>query len=326
MHTMTIALDGGLKSNLDWRQAKESALSHIKEGRQILWELQLGLFDRLVYPFSHQSQFLSLSLSIDHFKAEIWSSFSASSKGVSLYTGPADYRYSFPWDEIQYHNMREWLREAFPAVAVLGQEIGMELKSFTDITPALLKTSSPGRRLLSLFCRDACVEYLNLLAANISDEIPLFAKLSCSDIEDPAFLAQLTTAEKYQRLGRILSRDPTSADAKVAICLPPCRMVSSVAIAGLTAAMQVLEARSIPYKIIPEAFLITEWDELDSLLVCPKGLGSQGLRKLQGFCAAGGQIVTVGNERLGLPEERSFDEWVKNYFNLMSNNEPILHL
>ena len=310
MKVTTIQLDGALKADLDWTSAKEAALQQIDNGQKILWELHLGLFESLVYPFSHQSQFLSLGLSIDHFIKDIWPLYSEHSIGVSLYNGPADYRKHFPWDAAQNDNMQEWLKEAFKSVDALEAETTIPLKSFDEATRSKLETTPEGSRLLSLFCRDACVEYLNLLAANIPDEIPLYVQLDCSGIDNPAFLAQLTTAERYERLSRLLSHDKTIADAKAAICLPPSSMVHAQAFKGLDEAMEAMQERSIPYKIIPEASLITEWDELDALIVCPKGLGPQGFRKLQGFCAAGGLIVVLGDEPLGLPHEVLFDQWI----------------
>ncbi len=63
----------------------------------------------------------------------------------------------------------------------------------------------------------------------------------------------------------------------------------------------------IDYRIIPETYLTTEWHGLDYLIVDPDSLSSQGFRKLQGFCAAGGTIVSLG-KIMGLPYEILFDE------------------
>lgn len=316
MEISTIILEGGVKASLDWTLAKIEAREQIEKNKRILWNLDLGLFNRLVHPFSQQSQFLSLRLSIDHFKREIWPVFGDGSAGVLLYNGPADYRRTFPWDAAQSSNLCEWLKEAFPSIDELNIETGLFFHDHNEATAHTLCTTTNGSRLLSLFCRDACVEYLNLLAANIPDEIPVYAKLETSEIDDLAFLAQLTTTEKYERL-QILPRIDAQQSVKTAVCLPPSDLIRSEAIEGLNEAMQALENREIAYKIIPEASLITEWDELDNLIVCPKGVGPQGFRKFQGFCAANGRIVTLGSP-LGLVNEIAFGDW-------LGDNTPIQH-
>lgn len=57
-----------------------------------------------------------------------------------------------------------------------------------------------------------------------------------------------------------------------------------------------------PYRIIPERFLNEKWMELDYLYVFSRFVTPRGRRMLQGFCAAGGIVVTEG-ELLGLANE-----------------------
>lgn len=307
MSYVKISLDGGVKSFLDWSQAKASATRHVEKGEKILWSIDLGLFRDLVHPFSHQSQFLSLSLSLEHFKTDIWPLFQEHSLGLLIYQGPADYQKHFPWDETQHTNFKEWLKEAFKHAEALSEEVNIPLNDFADSTPLRLQGTSEGRRLLSLFCRDACVEYLLLLAANIPDEIPLFVELDTTGIDDLVLAAQLTSAEKYEHLQMLDS--PTDVySIPIGICLPPSSFVACQATHGLVDVFNFLANNHIRYRVIPEDNLITEWDGLDSLIVCSNFLGPQGFRKLQGFCAAGGQVVLVGKE-LGLPEEITFKEW-----------------
>lgn len=306
--TTTIPLEAGLKSSLDWSKEKELALQNKEEGKLILWELQLGLFDQLVHPFSHQSQFLSLRLSLDHFKTDLWPEWQEYSLGVCLYRGSADYRKHFPWDDSQRHNLQEWVKEAFPSMNDLSIEIKTTLTHANEITPKALEKTPEGCRLLSLFCRDACVEYLNLLTANIPDEIPVYVHLDSTGISDPALAAQLTSAEKYERMNRLIEGEKPKENARIAFCIPPSNLVHSSHISGLSQAIQKLDECDVAYKFIPESSLITEWDGLDVLIVCSKGVGPQGVRKFQGFCAAGGQIVTIGLP-LGLPEEIDYEKW-----------------
>lgn len=305
----TIELDGSLKAHLDWAEAKEKAASFIEKNQSILWKLNLGLFDKLIHPFSHRSQFLSLCLSLDHFKKDVWPYFSKNSLGILIYSGSADYRNVFPWDDEQRGNLLEWLKSAFQTSDEFEHETGKIFDKIEEATPETLNKDRRGARLLSFFCRDACVDYLNLLAANIPDEIPIYVELDTSSINDQAFRVQLTSQEKYERL-HFMPEKHEQGEVRTAICLPPCRCLQIEIAEQLNKALNYLIAHKIPYKIIPEATLITDWDGLDQLICCPGGVDSIGRRKLQGFCAAGGQIITMGTS-IGLPHEASFDEWTK---------------
>ena len=59
--------------------------------------------------------------------------------------------------------------------------------------------------------------------------------------------------------------------------------------------------KKIPFRLIAEENIITNWDGLDTLIFAPSLLGSQGIRKLQGFLAAGGEVVSL--EESSLPFE-----------------------
>jgi hypothetical protein len=308
MKTAIIPLEAGLKASLDWSQQKESAHNLINNGHSILWELRLGLFSELDYTLSDHTQFMSLKLAIDHLKNDIWPLFKENSLGAGLYQGPADYLNEFAWDDQQIENLRGWLSEFLHTCETFNEETALNISDFKQVEPENLLKTPQGKRLLRLFCLDACTGYLNLLAADTPDEIPLFVSLDTTSINNKALLAQLTSTEKYKRF----SLYPLShnSEAKIAFCLPPSFLVRQAAIEGLNEAMEQLTSKCIPYKIIPEDMLISEWDELDVLIVCSNGLGPQGKRKLQGFCAAGGLVATLGTSCLHLVNEMTFEDWL----------------
>lgn len=311
MNYSVITLDASLRAKLDWTEEKKTADLIIKEGKKILWNLQLGLFNKLDYSFSHQSQFLSLRLSLEHFKDTIWPNYGMNSIGASVYSGDADFKMSFPWDQEQITNLQEWLQQHFHTIANLNKEVHEDhFENFIDLCPKKISKTINGQRLLSLFCRDASIDYLHLLTAELPDEIPLFVNLEIETLTDYALLFQLTSAELYGRITPLIPSDIKDGKANYAICLPPSNLVAKSAVEGLSDAVMCLKEKKIPFKIIPESNLIAEWDELDYLFVCTNGLGPQGLRKLQGFCAAGGTVIAIG-ELLHLPFETAFNEWRK---------------
>lgn len=304
-----ITLNAGVKSDLSWQKEKELAYQLIKDGKKILWHLDLGLFSNLIHDFSHQGQFHSLSLSIDHFKNEIWPHFRGDSLGMIIYKGPMDFSTSFPWDEIQKESLKAWINIHFPSKEALKEEINYPLL-LNEIHPEALSLIENGKRLLALFCRDVCLDYLHLLADGIPDEISIFAHLEREGVIDPILLAQLTTAEKYRNIIPILDIPPEwNKDSKIALCLPSSEFKAKHKFESLSKAFSALSLKSIPYKIIPENSLIMEWDELDYLIVSSNSLGAGCLRKLQGFCAAGGTVVFIGDS-LNLPLELPFNEWI----------------
>lgn len=275
-NTGLIVLQGGMRASLDWKEPREKALSLISKGYKILWEIDLGLSAGLHYPYANAMQHQSLGLALEHFRDTLWTQFRTHSLGLIFYRGSADHSLHFAWDEQQRSNF---------------QKAGSEDQ---------------------LYCTRVVVDYMRLLAMHLPDALRLFALLDCTDIQDPLLLSQLVSRERYDPIHLALKGAPftdqelvwqegssmwgyvsqtplsiASGQAKVAVVLPSLEEKPSP---NLRRAMEDLR---VPFRIIPETMLTTEWDELDQLIYCEKTLSPQGRRKLQGFCAAGGQVVKV---------------------------------
>lgn len=304
-NAVKITLDGSIKSDLKWEKERDAASRYIERGLRIFWEMRLGLFSQLEKPIANQSQFLSLCLSLEHFRDSLWKEFRPHTIGLCLYRGSPDFKLEFPWDEEQQSNLQDWLKER-------------------DVTLAKENENS----LLSLFCRDVAGEYLDLLADRLPDTLNCFALLDASGIADPVLRAQLTTKERYPRFvlgikginqdafswdsslvsAGALSREPIieAPLIRIGVCLPPITLCHPSAWEGLGDAMIQLEEKGIPFRTIPEMSLTTEWDGLDYLIVSSENLSPQGRRKLQGFCAAWGAVVTIGAP-IGLTQESNME-------------------
>jgi len=282
MTSITISLQAGVKADLDWTQAIGKAHEASEQGNKLFWELELGLFNKLLHPLAHQSQFLSLALSLDHFRERIWEEFGPVSEGVSLYTGNIDYSKTFPWDDAQHANFLGWCKE---------------------------HACPENERSKALYCRDAATDYLRLLAARLPDAIPTYVTLNADRVDDLEVTAQLLNVECYEPIKLKIFNSPFgNADSTIALCIPPSTSTLSKAPPNLKEALQTLIAKNLRPRLIPEENLISEWDGLDTLLVCSDYVTASGRRKLLGFCAAGGQIVTLG-QPLGLPLELPFNEY-----------------
>ncbi|WP_068468128.1 hypothetical protein [Candidatus Protochlamydia phocaeensis] len=335
-NAVCIRLDGRMQADLTWEKARKEAHQAVLEGKVLLWEIELGLFDQLPFALTNQTQYLSLCLSLEHFRDTLWKEFKAVTLGLSLYRGSADFSRHFSWDDIQLHNLREWLEEGFKDQRSFKEETGLSLSSFAHLTPQDLEQSEGGRQLLRIFCRDVRIEYLALLASRLPDALPCYLFLDASSLKDrPLWQAQLLHPERFEHLNLALKGAtlplaawgwdspsfsygyvgkqpalyvPLPKEIKIGICLPSMSCFRPSYFDGLDHALRRLLERAVPFRLIAEDHLITNWDGLDYLLYAPTGLSHQGKRKLQGFCAAGGTVVSTG-ECLGFPQELIFKDF-----------------
>lgn len=320
-NAIKIRIDGTVNSSLSWKESHDAAERYIKSGLNIFWEIDLGL-DRLKQPLSSQSQFLSLCLSLEHFRDTLWKAFRRHTVGLCFYRGTLDLSAHFPWDEEQNINMREWLRELFGDEKHFQEELNNAAAAFNleTITHATLKQSALGHKLIALFSREALGDYLNLLAERLPDTLSKYILFDCTCFhDDPLLTAHMLSQERYPRftigvkgaclqsgelgwdheikskgvLTRSLASCPNEQPATIGLCLPPLRQALPLNNSELSIALKQIQSRAIAYRSIPEELLTAEWHGLDSLIVYPKGMSQQGLRKLRGFCAAGGQLLPV---------------------------------
>lgn len=314
---VTIFLDGRVQSDLDWKKERILAQKAMEMGYAILWDIELGLFGQLNRPLSNQSQFLSLTLALEHFRDTLWKEFQGATIGLSVFRGNADFSVGFPWDDLQQANLREWL-----------QEIGFHHASASS-------DSAVERQLIRLFCRDVAVEYLALLVSRLPDSLAAYLFLDASSVANsPLNQIQLFNPDRFDRLHLALKnhtlpfialgwRMPTAIgysgyssiilpppqQSVIGVCVPPSQYILPSCFDGLEEAVKALKKDSIPFKLIAESQLTSQWDGLDYLVYTPSGLTVGGKRKLQGFCAAGGCAITTG-ELLGLPYEVELSDWI----------------
>lgn len=309
-NSIAIQLDGTTSSHLEWNQAKTNAREFIKKGYKIFWNLDLGLFSRLKRPLSNQTQYLSLELSLKHFKEFIWNDLCADSLGVCLYQGPAEFRLDLQLDEEDEGHYEEWTASHPPI-------------------------KSEWQR--SLFCQDVGLEFLELLTSSMPDEIPLFLMLDVKQIQDFQLELFLLHPERYGRLNLILKNSHLphrclgwgessiygivgeagellpKEKPQLGICLPTLDKMCKESCEGLSEILNLLIRKKKSFRLIPESFLISEWDGLSDLIVLKEFLQPQGIRKLRGFNAAGGKII-FWKEPTHLEPEVSFFEWNKELF------------
>jgi hypothetical protein len=315
----TIFLDGTLKSDLHWEGQRALAKDLASREERLLWYLDLGLFSQLALPLQDQTQHLSLKLSLEHFRNTLWNEFHEATEGLCIYQGPSDFSSSLIWDTEQNQALSEWLKEHFPDLSMLEQELAIPLSHFDQCDRFFLERSEAGRHLVRLFCRDRAAEFLSLLVNGMPDPLPLRLHFAVDPLMQPLHQSQLLCKERYARFQQIITNPEwhiesnTIEDVKIGICFPSYQCVQAKQFEGINEALQWLIKRKAPFRIIPEAALTASWDGLDFLLATPHGLSSTGKRKLLGFCAAGGTVVNTGSDLIALNEELLFSDWINTH-------------
>ncbi|NGX57845.1 MAG: hypothetical protein K940chlam3_00742 [Chlamydiae bacterium] len=296
---VTISLDGRLQSDLDWAKAQSMAQEISEKGFKIFWDLELGLFNRLLHPISDEMQLKTLGLAIEHFYKSIWSEFSENTVGLCLYRGSLDLSSQYPWSDEQQENFLLWCQE-----------------SNIDSTDPFSK---------KLYCRDAGTEYLNLLANFVPEAIIPFILLDARNVQDPFKCLRLLDPERTDRFSRALkgsvvsTRDylwneigiMESISVNTGLYLPHSKNYRECNHKNYENTFCALDQHKIPYRLIAEDHLITDWDGLDYLLVDPQSISRMGQRKILGFCAAGGTVVSMDGQEIGVPNEMNIDQFMK---------------
>lgn len=311
---VTIPLNGRLTADLDWREARQLAKQAVERGYVLMWDMQLGLFDQLLQPLANQTQFLSFTLALQHFRDSLWQEFAGCTMGISLYRGSADFSQGLPWDREQEDNLSAWLHE----------------RRMTD-APIHLR-----RQAVRLFSCDAAVEYLTLLSRHLPDALPAYLYLDVTSLaEDYIGEMQLLHPERYDGFNLVLKGHqlpfeawgwdvpsphgysgtrylawPDLLSPSIGVCLPSshCRLPDDYQ--GMEEVIEALKKVSLPFKLMGEEWLTSQWDGLDYLVCISSSISVQGKRKLMGFCAAGGTVVSVGVP-LGLPHETMLTDWLR---------------
>lgn len=280
-NTARIALDGRMRTHLDWRNAIEQAETYRQRGLKLLWDLDLGLFTRLPLPFANETQFRALALAVDHFLNDLWPKFMDDTLALNIYRGSADFSQGFPWCHERQEAFQDWLGN-----------------SRSDTLLA--------RR---LFCRETCVQYLEFLIGGFPATLQPMLMLDAHFLGSAAEAAQLLAREKLSRFvtavrGGLLpirelswegsltefgfvGRKKSSfqpIEVRLGICVNPDYVEP-----GIAQALEEAVKKKIPFRILSETYLTSEWEGLDEIVV--GSVSAEGQRKLQGFIAAGGVVL-----------------------------------
>lgn len=279
-NAVRIPLEGGLRSDLRWQAALDYAEKSASLGLKLLWDLDLGLFSRLLMPLSDETQFRALALAVHYLLERIREYFLPVTLGVVLYRGSLDFSVGFPWDPEGRDRTRGW-----------------------------------DERAVRLDCRTHCLGYLRQLVVGWPDAVQPMVLLDASRVRNTLDVVLLSDRQHYSGFAAaikgsrllertlgwdrgsphgVLSRQLLPIEPEVftscGICLPRTFPVD-YDFASLEATLATWMKDGRTFRIVTEEYLTMEWDGLDQLFVDQSTLSPSGHRKLQGFLAAGGQLL-----------------------------------
>ena len=300
-------------SDFQWESVIEMAEEVVANQKWILWELDFHFQEEKVF-LQDSASFFSCGIAIDEFVKTLWEPFKERTIGACLFRGGVDFSKYFVWTE---QHEQYYLEKTLERPLLQGKPA---LESFCK----------------KLFAADVFSEYLHRLASFFPEGLLPFCLLDVSMVESSAELALLLSKERFQHLFLALKRSKiplgylnweegsclggwigrgapyfsSVLEVNVAVCLPMEERVDSVLIDQLDFVFEELIKAQISYRIIPEVYLNEQWDGIDELIVLGSAVSVQGLRKLKGFLAAGGRVVTSG-DLLNLSCEISFSEFLR---------------
>lgn len=221
------------------------------EGIPSVFEFELGLAEPY-FPLDDELHFQSLAAALTHFTKEVWPRF-PDSKAI-LYRGKADFSPFFKWSEAQEKNYQTWKQQ---------------------------RPEGRETHLKRLFCAEAFVNYFQMLAHRLPDELPLTLIVDPADTGTLAETLHLLSPERFEHFHL---ESGLHYDANIGVCFPPDEACTVEVLQELEGLMKKLPH----FRPVYETLLTEQWDGLDEIYVVK--VTEQGKRKMLGFEAAGGKI------------------------------------
>ena len=254
-----IKLPSGMQSTLDWSNELEKA----KKAESIMWQFD---FDTML-PLDDEAQLASLYIALDHFKDTLLPLFLDKTKGAILFKGVLG-KYE--------KNYQDWLTDRL-----------LEDSEFSAL----------------LHSRDIFLDFLKLLMCALPVEVDPYICLDVSSLtlkEKLLFIAYEPLWDfKVALKGAPASFSPyiwkedeqviisSSQTAKEAILIPT--LLSDAYLKKFE--KKQMECAHKPLRLCFEDRFNMQWDGLENLFIDQESLSPIGRRMLQGFVAAGGNLV-----------------------------------
>jgi hypothetical protein len=251
--------------SLDWTRELAAAKLLVEQGKRIVWKCNLGL-ESPFYPLDDEMRFQAATLAMSRFSEQVWPYFQESTDFICLYRGTADFLPFFSWSERQLTDFERFQEEE-------------------DQTTAK-----------SSFAAESFAIYFQMLSHRLPDEAKVLLLFDVTQLPPICALKSLSK-ERFEHFsiglrgmtlpieglrwnGETVAYHSIESNSGAIFPKAPCERLSElVTLPGV--------------KIIFEQFVSEEWEGLDQLYVIAGSLSPQGMRKLSGFSAAGGEIIEI---------------------------------
>lgn len=275
----------------------KQAEAAVFQGKWIVWHLDFHFAENPLF-IDDSALFFSQGLSIEEFAKKLYGPFQKNTLAASLFQGDSDFSRYFIWTE--QHEL--YYQEK------AGDWQGIE----------------EGER-KRVFAADIFSGYLQRLSSFFPDTLAALCLVDVAAISSPSLCAFFFTRERFghlllalrssslpigplQWLKEGLSFQDT-CQMTLGVCLTSNDKVTQNAIAVFDDVFQKLCKKNIAFRLLEEDFLTESWDGINDLIVLTSYVSTQGVRKMRGFVAAGGRVVSQGPV-LGLEDEVSFSVYL----------------
>jgi hypothetical protein len=275
-----VHLSAAMHDDLDWSQAKTQAERIVNAGKVLFWEID---FHPRAFSRVDNATFFAHVRALEE-AVRLITPFASHTVGLCLYRGSLDL--------CPYFSLNEW--EA----------------PFFEWQEELAENSMDSAHYYRLFCMECFSDYVHRLISFLPDGLLPFAFFDAAAVS-PAACAQLLSKESLAhlhvgimtnkgielRLSGLMrgwlgdSKSPALyiSAPTIALCLPSTPFCDRKTLCALDAWMA---SNPSAFRILCEEKLTEEWEGVDRL-VFPSTLSSQGMRKIRGFQATGGEITLL---------------------------------
>lgn len=137
-----------------------------------------------------------------------------------------------------------------------------------------------------IFCAELFSQYLHRLASALPDETEPVVLVDIANKDQFAEMVLLFCKRRFEHFQLMFSAIslPIEGEASTIVSLPQDQKYDPEIFGPIFSSLE-------NFKCIPEELLNEHWDEVDSIIVDEQSLGPMGKRMLNGFEAAGGEIL-----------------------------------
>jgi hypothetical protein len=295
---VTIPLHARMSATLDWSAALDKARTWQKKGLKLLFDLDLGLFHHLDHPLDSKTQFSSLRLAVQELQKHISAEFKEATLGVIVARSTLLPPPELALSQTGTLQFEEWLQEhkcisstetkALFWHAVIADYLELLTEDLEESVAPLLLVDCQGAASFPLL-------FARVTHKNPSDRVKIALK-------NPLFMQNTPIWQTGKDSSGYIGCDLTSYNQnlqsektpQIGVVFPQVidPEEDKEAFLGLEDTLISLLKKDEPFKILSEEFLTSEWEGLDTLIVTPL-VQKRSVRKLKGFEAAGGHIIST---------------------------------